>query len=105
MLTRFEVENYKNFKNNIVLDFKNSGGYKFNTDCLYNNIISKIIDYIFCNRIGDVISILKPSSTSLIDILLQGKILYFSLCVPYSLFVSLTMKAICPENSYSPLPS
>lgn len=45
MLTRFEVENYKNFKNNIILDFKNSGGYKFNTDCLYNNIISKIMIY------------------------------------------------------------
>ena len=45
MLTKFEVENYKNFKNKIVLDFKNSGGYKFNTDCLHNNIISKLMIY------------------------------------------------------------
>ena len=45
MLMRFEVENYKNFKEKIVLDFSDSDGYKFNTECLYDNIISKLLLY------------------------------------------------------------
>ena len=45
MLTRFEVENYKNFKNKLTLSFDNPGGYKFNQDCLYNGIISKSMIY------------------------------------------------------------
>ena len=45
MLTRFEVENYKNFRKKLTLSFNNAGGYKFNQDCLYNGIISKSIIY------------------------------------------------------------
>lgn len=45
MLTRFEVENYKNFKNKLVLDLENSGGYQFNSDSIYKNIISKLLVY------------------------------------------------------------
>lgn len=45
MLTRFEVENYKNFKKRLVLDFENSGGYHFNSDSIYGNIISKLLVY------------------------------------------------------------
>lgn len=45
MLTRFEVENFKNFKKRLVLDFENSGGYHFNADSIYNNVISKLLIY------------------------------------------------------------
>ena len=45
MLTRFEVQNYKNFKDKIVIDFKSLGEYKFNSDCLYNKVISKLMIY------------------------------------------------------------
>lgn len=45
MLKRFEVENYKNFKNRLVLDFGEAGGYKFNRDCIKNNTISKMMIY------------------------------------------------------------
>lgn len=45
MLKRFEVENFKNFKNKIVLDFGNTGGYQFSSDCLTNGIISKMLIY------------------------------------------------------------
>lgn len=45
MLVRFEVENYKNFKNKLVLDLENSGGYQFNSGSIYDNIISKLLVY------------------------------------------------------------
>ncbi len=45
MLKRFEVKNFKNFKENIVIDFANIGGYQFNTDCITDNLISKMLIY------------------------------------------------------------
>lgn len=45
MLKRFEVCNYKTFKDKLVLDFSNVGGYRFNTDCIYDGLLSKIILY------------------------------------------------------------
>jgi len=45
MLKRFEVENYKNFKEKIVLDFNKVGGYQFSTDCVTGNMLSKLIIY------------------------------------------------------------
>ena len=45
MLTRFEVENYKNFKNKIVFALNQSGGYKYNQNCLNEGIISKALIY------------------------------------------------------------
>lgn len=45
MLKKFEVKNYKNFKENIIIDFSNIGGYQFNTDCITNNLISKMLIY------------------------------------------------------------
>lgn len=45
MLKRFEVENYKNFRDRIVLDLGETGGYKFNRDCIRNNTISKLMIY------------------------------------------------------------
>lgn len=46
MLKRFEVCNYKNFQNTLVMDFSNVSGYQFNTGCIYNNsFVSKGIIY------------------------------------------------------------
>ena len=45
MLKKFEVEGFKNFKNNMTLDFSDIRDYKFNNHCLTNNILSKIIIY------------------------------------------------------------
>ena len=45
MLKKFEVKNYKNFKENIAIDFANIGGYQFNTDCITDNLISKMLIY------------------------------------------------------------
>lgn len=45
MLRTFELKNYKNFKEWIKIDFSNIGGYKYNEDCLTNQLISKMIIY------------------------------------------------------------
>lgn len=45
MLKKFEVKDFKNFKENITIDFANSGGYQFSTDCITNNLISKTLIY------------------------------------------------------------
>lgn len=45
MLKKFRVRNYKNFKNDIEIDFGKPGGYKYNTDCLTGNMLGKILLY------------------------------------------------------------
>lgn len=45
MLRKFELKNYKNFKENIVIDFGKVGGYQFGTDCITDNTISKMLVY------------------------------------------------------------
>ena len=45
MLKRFVVKNYKNFRDEIILDFGNTAGYQFNQDCVFGNLISKAIIY------------------------------------------------------------
>ena len=45
MLKKFSVKNFKNFKNEIVLDFTKVGNYQFSTDCLSNGLISKMLIY------------------------------------------------------------
>ena len=45
MIRKFSVQNYKNFQELLVLDFGKVGGYKFNTECISNNIISKCLIY------------------------------------------------------------
>ena len=45
MLNRFEIRNYKNFKDTLTINFDNIGGYHFNTNCLYDNTISKMLLY------------------------------------------------------------
>lgn len=45
MLKRFELRNYKNFKENIIIDFSKVGGYQFSTNCITDNVISKMLIY------------------------------------------------------------
>ena len=45
MLRKFELKNYKNFKDSIVMDFGKVGGYQFSTDCITDNTISKMLIY------------------------------------------------------------
>ncbi len=45
MLKQFRVKNYKNFKDEICLDFGNTAGYQFSSDCIYEGLISKMLIY------------------------------------------------------------
>lgn len=45
MLKFFEVENYKNFKESISIDFTKVGGYQFSTECITEQLIGKMIVY------------------------------------------------------------
>jgi len=45
MLTQFEVTNFKNFKSRLVFDFTKTKNYKFNEECVVNNIASKSLIY------------------------------------------------------------
>lgn len=45
MLKKFEVSNYKNFKEPIQIEFDKTGGYQFNAECITDDIISKMLIY------------------------------------------------------------
>ena len=45
MLKRFTVRNYKNFRNEITIDFSNIAAYQFSTDCIYDGLITKMLIY------------------------------------------------------------
>lgn len=45
MLKLFEVTGFKNFHNTVSLDFSDIRDYKFNSQCLTNNLISKALIY------------------------------------------------------------
>lgn len=45
MLKRFEVSNYKNFKEPLIFDLGSVGGYQFNLDCVSDSVISKALIY------------------------------------------------------------
>lgn len=45
MLVKFTVENYKNFKDPITLDFSATHDYKFNNNCIKNGLLSKVVIY------------------------------------------------------------
>lgn len=45
MLKLFEVSGFKNFKDKVSLDFSDVRDYKFNSDCISSNLLSKIIVY------------------------------------------------------------
>ena len=45
MLKRFEVQNFRNFKDNFVFDLSETGQYEFNEDCVKNGIVRSAIIY------------------------------------------------------------
>lgn len=45
MLISFSVENYKGFKDKIVLNFENNRDYKYNNQCIKNGLLTKIVIY------------------------------------------------------------
>lgn len=45
MLKRFSVRNYKNFRDEVSIDFCDTAGYQFNNDCIKDGIISKMLIY------------------------------------------------------------
>src|SRR5699024_3913940 len=45
MLKRFTVRNYKNFRNEITIDFSNIAAYQFSTDCICDGLITKMLIY------------------------------------------------------------
>lgn len=45
MLTKFEVNNFKNFGETITFDLTKSNGYEFNKQCVENGVIRKAIVY------------------------------------------------------------
>lgn len=45
MLKRFEVSNYRNFKDKLEIDFGKVGGYQFNPECITDNTICKMLIY------------------------------------------------------------
>lgn len=51
MLKRFALKNYKNFKEEINIDFSNIAGYQFGTDCITDSMIAKMLIY-GCNATG-----------------------------------------------------
>lgn len=45
MLKKFTLENYRNFREELVLDFGDVAGYQFSSDCIYDGLISKMLIY------------------------------------------------------------
>lgn len=45
MLKKFSLRNYKNFKEDITIDFQKTAGYQFNNDCITDGIISQMLIY------------------------------------------------------------
>ena len=45
MLKKFTLQNYKNFKDEISIDFENTAGYQFSTDCITDRTIGKMLIY------------------------------------------------------------
>ena len=45
MLIKFTVENVKNFKQPITLDFTETHDYKFNSECIKNGLLKTIVIY------------------------------------------------------------
>ncbi len=45
MLKRFTLRNYKNFKDEITMDFGDVAGYQFSLDCIKDGLITKMLIY------------------------------------------------------------
>lgn len=71
MLVKFTVSNYKNFKEPISLDLTATHDYKFNTQCIQNELLSKMIIYgkngsgksNFGFALFDIVSLLTDKNT------------------------------------------
>ena len=69
MLKKFEVKNYKNFKEKLSIDFSKVGGYQFNMDCISDQMLGKMLIYgknatgktNLGKAISDIRSILLPT--------------------------------------------
>ncbi len=45
MLKKFEIKNFKNFKEKIVINFSKVGGYQFNSECISHDSLAKMLIY------------------------------------------------------------
>lgn len=45
MLKKFEVKNFKNFQDKVIIDFSKVGGYQFNPECITQDMIGKMLIY------------------------------------------------------------
>lgn len=45
MLKHFEVSNYRNFKDKLEIDFGTVGGYQFNSECIMDDTVCKMLIY------------------------------------------------------------
>ena len=45
MLKKFTLRNYKNFRDEIQIDFRDVAGYQFSTDCIADGVIAKMLIY------------------------------------------------------------
>ncbi len=45
MLKKFTLKNFKNFKDEISIDFQNVAGFQFSSDCITDGVISKMLIY------------------------------------------------------------
>ncbi len=73
MLKKFVVKNYKNFKNELILDLDKVAGYKFNTDCIMENTIGKSIIY---GRNATGKTNLGKAIGDIVDVIIGGVRLY-----------------------------
>ena len=96
MLKRFEVENYRNFKNRLVLDFSDVAGYKFNEDCITEGCLGKLIIYgrnatgksNLCDAIEDVRSMRmsfrsRPDDVFFLNADSEEKTAFFKYCFQF----------------------
>ena len=71
MLVSFSVKNYKSFKDEIILNFENTHDYKYNSRCIKNGLLSKVVIYganasgksNFGFALFDIVSLLTDKNT------------------------------------------
>lgn len=82
MLKKFEVSYFKNFKDNITIDFANIGGYQFSTDCIKDNLISKMLIYgrngTGKSNLGSAIMDIRYNITNAVDIRRQKDTIFIN---------------------------
>ncbi len=71
MLVSFFVKNYKSFKDEIILNFEDTHDYKYNSQCIKNGLLSKVVIYgpnasgksNFGFALFDIVSLLTDKNT------------------------------------------